>query len=80
MRTLPLSERGLVFHDGDAVLLVAGVPGLDGAPGELAGVALLVGEGHLADGPDAGLDGVALGHVNGAEHAHFEIGSGISHG
>ena len=37
------------------------------------GLAVLVGEGHLADGPDTGLDGVALGHVNGPEHAHFEI-------
>ena len=69
----------MVFHDGDAVFLVAGIPGLDGAPGELARVAVLVGEGHLADGLDAGLDGVALGHVNGAEHPHFQIGSGISH-
>ena len=34
-----LVGAGLVFHDGDAVLLVAGVPGLDGAPGELAGLA-----------------------------------------
>jgi hypothetical protein len=42
-------------------------------------MALLVGEGHLTDGPDPGLDGVALGHVNGPEHAHFQIGSGISH-
>ena len=42
-------------------------------------MAVLVGEGHLADGLDAGLDGVALGHVNGPEHAHFQIGSGISH-
>ena len=71
---------GSVLHDGDPVLLVAGVPGLDGAPGELAGVAILIGKGHLADGPDAGDDGVARSHVDGAQNAHFEIGSGISHG
>ena len=40
---------------------------------------ILVGEGHLADRFDAGLDGVALGHVNGSEHPHFQIGNGISH-
>ena len=44
---------GLVFHDSDTVLLVAGEPGLDGAPGELARVAVLIGEGHLADSLDA---------------------------
>ena len=79
LRTLALVGTGLVFHDGHAVFLVARIPGLDGAPGELAGMAVLVGEGHLADGLDAGLDGVALGHVNGAEHPHFQISSGISH-
>lgn len=42
-------------------------------------LAVLVGEGHLADLLDAGLDGVARGHVDGSEHAHFQIGSGISH-
>jgi len=70
---------GFVFHDGDAVFLVAGVPGLNGAPGELAGMAVLVGKGHPADSLDAAADGFALGHVNGPEHAHFQIGGGISH-
>ena len=69
----------LGFHDGDAVLFVAGIPGLDGAPGELAGTAFLIGERHLADGPDAGLDTASLGHVNGPEHPHFQVGSGIAH-
>jgi len=68
-----------VFHDGDPVLLVAGVPRLDGTPGELAGMALLIGKGLVADGLDAGLDGMALGHVDGAQHAHFQIRSWISH-
>ena len=52
---------------------------LNGAPGKLAGMAVLVGEGDLADGLDAGLDGLAFGHVDGAQHAHLEVGSGISH-
>jgi hypothetical protein len=62
----------LVFHDGDAVFLIAAQPGGDGAPGELAGPPLLVGEGHLTDGLDAVADGFALSHVNGSEHAHFK--------
>ena len=72
-----MSRVGL--HDGDAVLLVARIPGLDGAPGELARVAVLVGEAHLADGLDAGLDGVARRAVDGAEHPHFKVGRWISH-
>ena len=79
LATLAFIGSALVLHDGDTVLLEAGVPGLDGAPGELARVAILVGEGHLADGLDSGLDGVADGHVDGTEDAHFEIGSGVSH-
>jgi len=53
------------------MLLVTGVPGLDGAPSELATVAFLIGEGHLADGLDARLDAVALGHVDGPQHTHL---------
>ena len=68
-----------VFHDSDAVFLVAGVPGLNGAPGKLAHMTLLVAEAHLADGFDAGLNGVARSHVDGAEHAHFQIRRRISH-
>lgn len=37
-----------VLQRRDAVFLVAGEPGLDRAPGELAGVPLLVGEGQRA--------------------------------
>jgi hypothetical protein len=74
-----LVGTGLVFHDRDTVFLVTGEPGLDGAPGELAGLAILVGEGHLADGLDPGLDVFALGQVNGSKYAHFQISSGISH-
>ena len=40
---------------------------------------LLVGEAHLADRLDAGLNRVARSHVDGAEHAHFQIGRWISH-
>ncbi len=70
---------GLVLHDGDTVFLVAGVPGLDGAPGELARMPVLVGEGGLADGSDAGDDGLAFGHIDRTEDTHFEVGSWISH-
>ena len=72
-------RAGGVGKGGDAVLLIAAVPRLDRAPGELALAALLVGEEHLADGFDAGADGVAFGHVDGAEHAHFEVRSWIFH-
>jgi hypothetical protein len=64
---LALVATGLVFHDGEAVLFVAAVPGLDGAPGELAGETFLIGEGHLANGFDAGNDGVAGSHVDGTQ-------------
>ena len=79
LASLALVGAGLVLHNRNAVLLVTGVPGLDGAPGEVAGVAILVSEGHLADSLDAGTDGVALGHVDGAQDAHFEIRSRILH-
>lgn len=55
----------LVFHDRDTVFFIAAEPGLDGAPGELARVALLVGEGHLADRLDARPHGFTFSHVNG---------------
>lgn len=70
---------GFVFHFGDAMFFEAGVPGLDGAPGELARVAVLVSKGHLADGFDPGMNGVAWRHVDGAQDAHFQIDGGISH-
>ena len=50
---LALVLAGLVGHAGDAVVFVAVEPGLDGAPGELARVALLVEEGHGGDVVDA---------------------------
>ena len=62
-----------------AVLVVAHQPGLDRAPGEPAGVAVLVGEGHLADRLDAFALAVALGHVDGAEHAHLQVRGWIAH-
>lgn len=76
---LALVRAGLVLHDGDAVFAVAAQPGGDSAPGELAWQTFLVGEDHLADGLNTFLLGVALGHVHGPEHAHFEINGGISH-
>ncbi len=76
---LALVGTRLVFHDGHAMFLITRIPGLDRAPGELARVAILIGKGHLADGPDAGLNRIAFSHVNGPKHPHFQIGSGISH-
>ena len=63
----------LVGHAGDAVVFVAVEPGLDGAPGELAWVALLVEEGHGGDVVDAFVAGSAGGGVDGAEDAHLQI-------
>ncbi len=79
LSTLAFVGARLVFHDGNPVLFVTGIPGLDGAPGELAGLAIFIGERQLADRPDAGDDGFAFGHVDGAQDAHLEVGSGISH-
>jgi hypothetical protein len=62
---------GLAFHHGHAVLLVTAQPSGDGFPGELPGVAFLIGEGHLADRFDAVADGFALGHVDGPVHTDF---------
>ena len=42
-------------------------------------MAVLIGEAHLADRLDAGPDGIARRHVDGPEHAHFQVGSWISH-
>jgi hypothetical protein len=79
LAALALVRAGLGLHDRDAVLLITAKPRGDGAPGEPAGQTVLVGEAHLADGLDAVADGFALGHVDGSEHAHFQINGGISH-
>ena len=57
----------------DAVATVVIPPGLDGAPGELAAMAVLIAEGHLADSLVAFQQGCAIGVFERAEHAHFEI-------
>ena len=59
------------FEHSQSVLLVTGVPRLNGAPGELTRMPVLIGESHLRDGIDACPDGVALGGINGTKHAHF---------
>ncbi len=58
---------------GDAVFAVVIPPGLDGAPGELAGVAVLVEEDGLTDGLVASEVGVALGVFECPEDSHFEV-------
>jgi len=60
-------------HRGDAVFLVAGVPGLDGAPGELVPLVVLLGEDDAADVLDAVDNGVAGRELDGAEHAHLQV-------
>ena len=68
-----------VGHAGDAVVFVAVVPGLDGAPGELAWVAFLVEEGHGGDVVDAFVAGSSLDGVDGAEDAHLQIDRRLLH-
>ena len=70
---VPLVAAGARGHAGDTVVLVAVEPGLDGAPGELARVALLVEEGHGGDVADAFLACASRYGVDGAEDAHLEI-------
>ena len=76
---LALVLAGLVGHAGDAVVFVAVEPGLDGAPGELAWVALLVEEGHGGDVVDAFVAGSSRDGVDGAEDAHLQIDRRLLH-
>ena len=68
-----LVGAGPGVHRGDAVLLVAGIPGLDGAPGELVALVVLVGEDDATDVLDTGDDGVAGRELDGTEHAHLQV-------
>lgn len=70
----------LNVHSRDAVVLVAVVPGLDGAPGEGAGMAILVAELHLGDLADALVAGFAFGGVERAEDPHLQVGRRVLHG
>ena len=76
---LALVLARLVGHAGDAVVFVAVEPGLDGAPGELARVALLVEEGHGGDVVDAFVAGSSRDGVDGAEDAHLQIDRRLLH-
>src|SRR5205807_6866046 len=68
-----------VGHAGDAVVFVAVEPGLDGASGELARVALLVEEDHGGDVVDAFLAGATEDGVDGAQDAHLQIDRRLLH-
>jgi hypothetical protein len=70
---LALVLARLAGHAGDAVVFVAVVPGLNGAPGELAWLAFLVGEGHGGDVVDAFVPGSAVDGVDGAQDAHLQV-------
>ena len=61
------------------MVFVAVVPGLDGAPGELAWVAFLVEEGHGGDVVDAFVAGSPVDGVDGAEDAHLQIDRRLLH-
>lgn len=66
--------RARLGQDGrGAVFLVAAVPGLDGAPGELKAPPVLVEERLLTDLVDARHDGAARRGFDGAEHAHLQV-------
>ncbi len=76
---LALVATRVLGHAGDAVVFVAVEPGLDGAPGEAAGVALFVEEGHGGDVVDAFVAGTSVDGVDGAEDAHLQIDRGLLH-
>src|SRR5262249_34220540 len=76
---LALVAARAVGHAGDAVVFVAVVPGLDGAPGELSPVALLVEEGHGGDVVHALVSGSPLDGVDGAQDAHLQIDRRLLH-
>ena len=59
---------------GDAVVPIPLPPGLDGAVGELVGVAVFIGEDQFTDGFVALLEGVAIGILQSAEDFHFQAG------
>ena len=76
---LALVLAGAGGHAGDAVVFVAVVPGLDGAPGELAWVAVLIEEGHGGDVVDALVACSSRGGVDGAEDAHLQVDRRLLH-
>src|SRR5271170_5385180 len=69
----------VVGHAGDAVVLVAVEPGLDGPPGELAWVAVLVEEGHGGDVEDAFVACSSLCGVDGTQDTHLQIDGRLLH-
>ncbi len=64
---------------GDAMIFVAVEPGLDGAPGEAAQVALLVEEGHGGDVEHALVASASEDGVDGAQDAHLQIDRRLFH-
>ena len=66
-------------HGGDAIFLVAGVPGLDRAPSELAAQAVFVEEGVGGDVADASDGGSSRRELDGTEYAHLEVGADAFH-
>src|SRR5690606_25676144 len=74
-----LIRAGARVHGRDPVLLVARVPGLDRTPGEDVLPIGLVGVDHAADVPDPRDDGVAGSKLDGAKHAHLQVGADSFH-
>ena len=58
---------------GDAVFLIVIPPEFDGFRAEPVGLAVFIGEGHVADRLVAGQFGITFGIFEGAEHPHFQI-------
>jgi hypothetical protein len=79
LASLPFVAAGLWCHAGNAVVLVAVKPGLDGPPGELTGVAFLVEEGQGGDLVNAFVAGSAGGGIDGPQHAHLQIDRWLLH-
>jgi len=67
------------MHGGDAVFLVARIPGLDRAPGEAALIPVFILEAHPADLLDPRLDRGPRSQVNRTQHTHFQIWGGPFH-
>src|SRR6185437_4753792 len=69
----------VLCHAGNAVVFVAVVPGLDGAPGEGTWIAVVVDEGHGGDVVHAFVARPSRDGVDGAEDAHLQIDRRLFH-
>ena len=68
---LALITAGFRLAGSETVLVIAGSPGFDGAPGKAMRTTFFILEDFLTDFANALADGVALGHIDGGEDLHF---------